>query len=61
MISDEDKEFRLEVLRLVLETGSGRIIDNPLERAETYLKWCSTEDKPGKVLPMKTVTKPKSG
>ena len=41
-----DKEFKLEVLRMVLETGSGRIIDDPLERAEQYLQWCETEDKP---------------
>ena len=41
-----DKEFKLEVLRMVLETGSGRIIDDPLERADKYLHWCETEDKP---------------
>ena len=46
MISNENKEFRLEVLRMVLETGSGRIIDDPLDRAEKYLQWCNKEDKP---------------
>ena len=46
MISNENKEFRLEVLRMVLETGSGRIIDDPLDRADKYLQWCNKEDKP---------------
>lgn len=41
-----DKEFRLEVLRMVLETGSGRIIDDPMERANKYLQWCEAGDKP---------------
>jgi len=41
-----DKEFKLEVLRMTLETGSGRIIDDPLERADKYLQWCEAEDKP---------------
>tara|TARA_R100001443_G_scaffold79576_1_gene86687 strand:- start:163 stop:360 length:198 start_codon:yes stop_codon:yes gene_type:complete len=41
-----DKEFKLEVLRMVLETGSGRIIDDPLERADKYLAWCEAGDKP---------------
>ena len=59
-MSDSIKEFRLEVLRLVLETGSGRIIDDPLERADTYLEWCSKEDKPKEVLSTKTATKQKS-
>ena len=42
----DEKEFRLEVLRMVLETGSGRIIDDPLDRADKYLQWCEKEDKP---------------
>jgi|TARA_R110001583_G_scaffold51505_1_gene160821 hypothetical protein len=46
MISMENKEFKLEVLRMVLETGSGRIIDDPLKRADKYLQWCNQEDKP---------------
>jgi|TARA_R110000796_G_scaffold68765_1_gene157330 hypothetical protein len=46
MISMENKEFKLEVLRMVLETGSGRTIDDPLERADKYLQWCNQEDKP---------------
>ena len=41
-----EKEFRLEVLRMVLETGSGRIIDDPMERANKYLLWCNQGDKP---------------
>jgi hypothetical protein len=41
-----EKEFRLEVLRMVLETGSGRIIDDPMERANKYLAWCNEGDKP---------------
>jgi len=45
---DDEQEFRLEVLRLVLETGSNRIIDDPLERAAKYLQWCKKEDKPDK-------------
>ena len=35
-----DREFRLEVLRLTLETGSAGIINNPLEHAEKNLQWC---------------------
>jgi hypothetical protein len=42
----DEKEFRLEVLRMVLETGSGRIIDDPLDRADKYLQWCEMGDKP---------------
>jgi|TARA_R110000772_G_scaffold181431_1_gene292739 hypothetical protein len=42
----DENEFRLEVLRMVLETGSGRIIDDPLERADKYLQWCNQGDKP---------------
>lgn len=42
----DEKEFRLEVLRMVLETGSGRIIDDPLDRADKYLQWCEKGDKP---------------
>jgi len=45
---DDEQELRLEVLRLVLETGSNRIIDNPLERADKYLQWCKQEGKPDK-------------
>jgi|TARA_R100001015_G_C4632440_1_gene195981 hypothetical protein len=41
-----NREFRLEVLRMVLETGSGRIIDDPMERANKYLQWCEAGDKP---------------
>ena len=47
-------------IRMVLETGSGRIIDDPLERADKYLEWCSKEDKPKEVLSTKTATKQKS-
>ena len=42
----DEKEFRLEVLRMVLETGSGRIIDDPLDRADKYLQWFEMGDKP---------------
>ena len=42
----DEREFRLEVLRMVLETGSGRIIDDPLDRADKYLQWCDKGDKP---------------
>tara|TARA_R100001510_G_C7537496_1_gene126425 strand:- start:96 stop:290 length:195 start_codon:yes stop_codon:yes gene_type:complete len=38
--SETDREFRLEVLRLTLETGSAGIITNPLEHAEKNLQWC---------------------
>ena len=31
---------------MVLETGSGRIIDDPMERANKYLQWCEAGDKP---------------
>ncbi len=35
-----DREFRLEVLRLTLETASAAIIQNPLEQADKNLQWC---------------------
>ena len=38
--AETDREFRLEVLRLTLETGSAGIIGNPLEHAEKNLQWC---------------------
>ena len=38
--AETDREFRLEVLRLTLETGSAGIISNPLELAEKNLQWC---------------------
>ena len=37
---ESDREFRLEVLRLTLETGSAAMISNPLEHAEKNLQWC---------------------
>ena len=37
---ETDREFRLEVLRLTLETGSAGIITDPLEHAEKNLRWC---------------------
>lgn len=37
---ETDREFRLEVLRLTLETGSAGIISNPLDHAEKNLQWC---------------------
>ena len=50
----DDKEFRLEVLRLTLETGSAAVITNPLEQAEKNLQWCLQPlDKP-KALETKT-------
>ena len=41
-----EKEFRLEVLRMTLETGSARVQADPLETAEKFLTWCKNEDKP---------------
>ena len=35
-----DREFRLEVLRLTIETGSAAMIQNPIELAERNLQWC---------------------
>ena len=35
-----DKEFKLEVLRLTLETGSVAVQANPLEVAQRNLEWC---------------------
>jgi len=43
----DDKEFKLEVLRLTLEYGSVATITNPLEVAQRNLEWCLTPiDKP---------------
>ena len=41
-----EKEFRLEVLRMTLETGSARVQADPLETADKFLTWCKNEDKP---------------
>ena len=35
-----EREFRLEALRLTLETGSAAMISNPLEHADKNLQWC---------------------
>ena len=43
----DDREFRLEVLRLTLENANARVALNPLEQAEQYLEWClQAPDKP---------------
>ncbi len=56
----DDREFRLEVLRLTMETGSTGLIQNPLEHAERNLQWClQLVDKP-KAQPSKRPAK-KSG
>ena len=34
-----DKEIRLEILRLIKETGSENQINNPLPTADIYYKW----------------------
>lgn len=40
MSEHEDREFRLEVLRLTMEAGTHAVIQNPLEQAEKNLQWC---------------------
>lgn len=46
-MSEADRDFRLEVLRLTMETGSQVTIQNPLEQAEKNLQWClQPVDKP---------------
>ena len=39
-MSQDDRDFKLEVLRVTLETGSQVTILNPLEQAEKNLQWC---------------------
>ena len=39
-MSEADREFRLEILRLTLEAGTHAVIPNPLEQAEKNLQWC---------------------
>ena len=34
-----DKEIRLEILRLIKETGSEQQKNNPLQTADIYYKW----------------------
>jgi|OM-RGC.v1.035005278 hypothetical protein len=36
----EDREFKLEVLRLILESGTPRAANEPLAFAESLLQWC---------------------
>jgi len=46
-MSEADRDFRLDVLRLTMETGSQVTIQNPLEQAEKNLQWClQPVDKP---------------
>ncbi len=44
------KEFKLEVLRMTLETGSARVQADPLQTADKFLNWCLHEDKPEKTV-----------
>jgi hypothetical protein len=39
-----DKEIRLEILKIVLESGSEIIKSNPLPNCEEYYKWISKVD-----------------
>jgi hypothetical protein len=39
-----DKEIRLEILKIVLESGSEIIKSNPLPKCEEYYKWISMEN-----------------
>ena len=57
MDNEEQRQFRLEELKLTLETGSADQIQNPIEAAEKYLQWCllpldklsaPTKEKPSK-------------
>tara|TARA_R100001594_G_scaffold89899_3_gene124406 strand:- start:11302 stop:11484 length:183 start_codon:yes stop_codon:yes gene_type:complete len=52
-----NKEFRLQVLKMTLETGSGRTVDDPLDRADKFLEWCMKEDKPAATAAPKASTK----
>ena len=57
MDNEEQRQFRLEVLKLTLETGSADQIQNPIEAAEKYLQWCLLPldklEAPAKVKPSK--------
>ena len=45
----EDREFKLEVLSLILNSGTPRAASDPLAFAESLLQWCVTPiDKDGK-------------
>jgi|TARA_R110000803_G_scaffold155754_2_gene220347 hypothetical protein len=37
----DNKEIRLEILKVVLESGSENIKSNPLPKCEEYYKWIS--------------------
>lgn len=36
----DDRELKLEVLRLIMESGSPRAANEPLAFAEDLLQWC---------------------
>ena len=38
-----DKEIRLEILRLIKETGSEQQKNNPLPTADIYYKWINSK------------------
>ena len=40
----ENKQLRLEVIRMILETGSENHKSNPLPIADNYYKWISKAD-----------------
>tara|TARA_R100000781_G_scaffold69489_2_gene43718 strand:- start:868 stop:1050 length:183 start_codon:yes stop_codon:yes gene_type:complete len=52
-----NKEFRFQVLKMTLETGSGRTVDDPMDRADKFLEWCMKEDKPATTAAPKVSTK----
>ena len=58
-MSAADRDFKLEVLRLTLETGSAVMIHNPLEHAERNLQWgLAPIDKPSAQLAKSPKQKP---
>ncbi len=61
-MSDPDRDFRLSVLRLTLETLPVTGIKDPVELADKNLRWCLQPiDKPKKAQTVKRQSSKKSG
>lgn len=53
----DDKEIKLECLRLAVQFGSARTVSDPVMLAERYVEFVKSEDKPTKAPRRKPVSK----
>ena len=53
----DDKEIKLECLRLAVQFGSARTVTDPVDLAMRYMAFVKSEDKPTKAPRRKPVSK----